>query len=340
MKATKNEDFDLLRNTVEPLLVHNNFLVAPLNWGLGHAARCIPIIDQLLFHKKNVFLASDGAALKLLTSSYPDLKFYNLPSYGITYPYDSIVLNMIKNSLNILFAIKSEHKFLQELLINENIDVILSDNRYGIYHEKYASIFICHQLQLLHPNPIIRRLAAGIHRKLLGNFSEFWIPDRPPPESIAPELSKPFKLSDHKYIGILSRMIPMQSIKTRKYLVILSGPEPKRTELEKVLLECLPEKSFLMVRGKNEDQSKYRNEKNIVNFLTHRPLSEEIGRSEYVVCRSGYTSIMDLIKLKQKAILIPTPGQTEQEYLALSVTEKYPAQFVLLPQHSVYSYPW
>lgn len=340
MKPTKNEYSDLLRNAVEPLLVHNNFLVAPLNWGLGHAARCIPIIDQLLIHNKNVVIASDGAALQLLKSSYPDLMFYNLPSYGITYPFNSITLNMLNNSWNIFAAIKSEHKFLQELLIKENIDVILSDNRYGIYHEKYSSIFICHQLQLLHPNPIIRWVATGIHRKLIGNFSEFWIPDRPPPESIAPELSKPSKLSNHKFIGILSRMIPIKSKVTRKYLVILSGPEPKRTELEKVLLECLPEKSFLMVRGKNDELSKYGDKKYIVNFLTHRPLSEEIGRSEYVVCRSGYTSIMDLIYLNQKAILIPTPGQTEQEYLALRVTEKYPDQFILLPQHSAYSYPW
>lgn len=334
------EKMVLLDKALESLMIHHTFLVAPLNWGLGHAARCIPIIKKLIASNKNVILASDGNALQLLTTSFPGLPFYELPSYGITYPYNSISLNLLINSVNIYSAIKAEHKSLQDLLRQEKIDIILSDNRYGIYNHECTSIFISHQLQIIHPNSLLRQIGNRINKMLLAKFTMCWIPDFPPPNSIIPALTTSQKSIPHLYVGMLSRMTLIEAKLIRKYLVILSGPEPKRSELEILLLDQLAGKSYLLVRGKPGQDTANDSNDLVVDFMSHQLLSQEISQSEYIVCRSGYTSIMDLLKLNKKAILIPTPGQTEQEYLAKMVTSQYPDQFITLSQKQLTQYNW
>jgi UDP:flavonoid glycosyltransferase YjiC (YdhE family) len=336
----QSDNIPYLELALKPLLVHDVFLVAPLNWGLGHAARCIPIIDQLLFYKKKIVLASDGDALHLLQKTYPHLPYYELPSYGITYPYNSILRNVLKNSRNIFSGIRAENSVLKQILTKEKIAVILSDNRYGLHHPDCINIFICHQIKLIHPNILVKLLGSFIHKMMIKRFTTCWIPDLPPPNSLAPAMSIPSESIQHRYIGILSRMKPQKQKIIRKYLVILSGPEPKRTELEQLLMNCLNEKSFLLVRGKPSPNNSYKNGENIIDFMAHLSLEKEIGRSEMIICRSGYTSIMDLINLNKKAILIPTPGQSEQEYLAKRMALIFPDTFVTLSQNEVENFDW
>jgi hypothetical protein len=187
---------------------------------------------------------------------------------------------------------------------------------------------------------VIAKSGTYIQKRMLTSFDEIWIPDYPPNNSIAPQLSKPIKGENHHYIGLLSRLerhkIPVQ----RKYLVLLSGPEPSRSQLESMLLEALQGKNFLLVQGKPGNPRMSEIDDKIVSHLLQDQLSIEIAQSEIVVCRSGYTSIMDLLHLQKKAILIPTPGQTEQEYLAVEMQNRFSEIFTVVKEEEVGKFQW
>jgi uncharacterized protein (TIGR00661 family) len=315
----------------------DKILIGPLNWGLGHASRCIPIIEALLARNKTIILASDGQAAYLLKETFPDLKLVNLPGYNIHYPYQSMVLNLLRQSLNIFKAIGEENKVVQQIITSEEVDLIISDNRYGVYSSKVKSIFLGHQLQIIHKNPAIAKTGTFVQKRMIASFDEIWIPDFPPGNSIAPRLSKICNRKEHQYIGPISRLKKCNLPVKRKYLVILSGPEPRRSELEKKLVALLDGKDYLLVQGIT---GKNRNKGNLVSYLLHNQLSSEIAQSEIVVCRSGYSSIMDLLILQKKAILIPTPGQTEQEYLGTEMQKRYSELFSVIKEEEIGNFHW
>ena len=296
-------------------------LVAPLNWGLGHATRCIPIINALLSYNYNVIIGSDGAALELLKKEFPKLTTIKLPSYNISYSKHErhFKAHIIKRSPQILKAIFKEHKLVGKLIEQHNIIGIVSDNRYGVRRKRIPSVIITHQVRVLSGSTT--RLSAGLHKKLLKKFDAVWVPDfehEPNLSGIMGHVNKPSK---HLiFIGPLSRF--KKQVLDLKYdlLVLLSGPEPQRSILEGKLRTLLvsSSKKILLVRGVVEHTTTSIQLQNmtLVNFLTTSELEKAIQQSEQIVCRSGYTSIMDLAVLQKKAFLIPTPGQYEQEYLA------------------------
>lgn len=298
-----------------------NILIAPLNWGLGHATRCMPVINALLNRGIHPILASDGAALALLRQEYPDLKVLDLPAYDIKYHGNNMILTMGTQLPKIISAIFSEQKAIKKIIQDHQIDILISDNRYGIFHPDCHSIFMTHQLNIKIPNNILENLVARINHRLIQRFDECWVPDYPTAPRLAGTLSKNSGLPVVKYTGPLSRMkkatLPMEY----KIAIVLSGPEPQRTNLENILLKQLidyPSK-VCFIRGVVEVTTPpLIDNKNIsvINYLTATKLNQVLNRSEVVICRSGYSSLMDLVKLNKQAILIPTPGQTEQEYLA------------------------
>jgi uncharacterized protein (TIGR00661 family) len=305
-------------------------LVAPLNWGLGHATRCMPIIRHLLKMEKEVIIASDGAAYHLLKKEFPGLKHHELPGYNIHYKYQSMTWNMMLQSWKILKGIKAEKKAISQLVNRYKVDTIISDNRYGVRHESCKNVIICHQINILHPSRIAAKVTSSINHLWINRFDECWIPDFPPPRNISGDLSNPTHIHHFHYIGAVSRFQLCDSSLKRDILVILSGPEPARSTLEKKLKSILKEKNYLMVRGvhssvKNEDPR-------IINFMTAEDLNEAICSSKMIICRSGYTSLMDLIKLEKHAILIPTPGQIEQLYLAKVVGKQYSSYFQVVEE--------
>ncbi len=310
-------------------------LVAPLNWGLGHATRSIPIINALLERQYEVVLASDGAALQLLRAEFPGLESHELPSWDVRYFSENMVWNIVRQFPKMAWATGREHLAIEKLVADRKIDRIISDNRYGCFSKKIPSVILTHQLNLMVPGAAFQWLANQFLAKALSKFDEVWVPDFPGETNLSGALSHG-KTHDFpvEFVGPLSRMRPADIAARREYdiAVVLSGPEPQRTFLEKKLMEqalSMPDR-FLFVQGKTARKTHFIAAENIevASFLTSTELQNALNSSEMVVCRSGYSSLMDLVKLQKKAVLIPTPGQTEQEHLArhFSKMDRFVAQ--------------
>jgi len=301
-------------------------LVCPLNWGLGHASRVIPIIRLLIKNNIKVIVAADGNALGLLKKEFPDLSFIKLTGYKVTLsPFKSHYFRLALLSLKILFYSIKEHYDLKKIIKRHDIHFVISDNRFGLWNKSIYSVCITHQLQidvpkLLSPvNYIYKKLLYFILKK----YNECWVPDFEGDINLAGKLSHPKnKPWNIKYIGILSRYFQGQKhfnhTKKIDVLFILSGPEPQRSILEKIIhvqTRCRKEK-IVLVRGTNK-KSEFNFNFPVYDLLTSHDLLALIHQSTMIVCRPGYSSVMDLVALGKHAFLIPTPGQTEQEYLAL-----------------------
>ncbi|NDV15155.1 glycosyltransferase [Muricauda sp. TY007] len=300
-------------------------LVAPLNWGLGHATRCIPVIHELIKHGQQPYLASDGVALSLLKKEFPELPAFELPSYKISYAEKgkNFKIKMIWDSPKVLKAIAMEKKAVKRLVKEHGLDGIISDNRLGAYYKKVPCVFITHQLNVLSGNTTW--MSSKAHQKIIKKFDACWVPDVEKKPNLTGKLGhlKKTKLNI-VYLGPLSRFEKKKLSITNDLMVLLSGPEPQRTLLEEKLLVELQgfEGNILFVKGKIEDkqvQEGIQTSKGKIlhyNFMKSDELENALNRSEKVLCRSGYTTVMDLAKLEKKAFFIPTPGQYEQEYLA------------------------
>lgn len=304
-----------------------NILVAPLNWGLGHATRCIPIIRELEKNSFNPIIASDGIALDLLKKEFPHLTSLKLPTYNIQYSKKSANLKwqLLKNSPRIIKAIISEKKLVEHWIKEYNLKGIISDNRLGVRNKKVKSVFITHQLNVLSGKTTW--ISTKLHHYFISKFDQCWIPDLknvPNFSGILGHLKKDkTKKINLKYIGILSRFEKHDIPNKYDLMVILSGPEPQRTVLEEKIISELQgyNKKVVFIKGKVETEQKEEQIGQIVfyNFMQSKQLEKTFNESKIVLCRSGYTTVMDLAKLQKKAFFIPTPGQYEQEYLA----EKY-----------------
>ena len=314
------------------MLKKKTILVAPLHWGLGHATRCIVIIKALLDCNYNVLVASDGAALQLLRKEFSQLESIELPSYNITYPKkgNHFKWNMMLKLPHFLKVISSEKKIIKRLVSDGKIDGIISDNRFGIRNNKIPSVYITHQLNVL--TGVTSFLSSEIHQNIIKKFDECWVPDFEGSENLSGNLGH---ISTHslktKYIGPLSRMKKTDLQKKYDNLLLLSGPEPQRTLLEKQLIKEFGDDSrnILLIQGIVEKKQKTFHLGNIscVNYMLTKELENAINQSEFIISRSGYTTIMDLAILEKKVFFIPTPGQFEQEYLAHHLKERNVAPF-------------
>ena len=314
----------------------DNILLSPLDWGLGHTTRCFPIIEDLLCLKKNVFIACEkgSASEKILQQSFPDCTYLHLDGYNIHYGKNknSFNLAIAAQIPKILSSIKNENKILQKWINEYKIELVISDNRYGLYSNRIPCIFITHQLQIKLSFASLEKTLQKINYTYINKFTECWIPDFEDKQlNIAGELSHPeiMPAIPVKYIGTLSRIKKVQSKAEQKFdfMVLLSGPEPQRTILEQKLLHVLSlrKEKILFVRGlaivKNQLIAPAHIE--VINYLHADELAERITESRHIIARSGYTTVMEMIKLYKKCIYIPTPGQTEQEYLAKRLMRQY-----------------
>ena len=210
-------------------------------------------------------------------------------------------------------------------MTSEHISGIISDNRFGVRHKEIPSVFMTHQLRVLSGSTTW--LSSKLHQKIISKFDECWVPDHIGTKNLSGNLGhlEGYK-SSVKYVGPLSRFEIQKAQKKYDLLVILSGPEPQRTFLESKLLEELQnyKGEVCFVKGLIEKEQNQRkiNHITIYNFMTSQELERVLNKSDIVLSRSGYTSIMDYAKLQKKAFLIPTPGQFEQEYLAKKFEEE------------------
>jgi len=305
-------------------------LLAPLDWGLGHATRCIPIIRALLAANCELHLAGNGRSLKLLKSEFPNLPSHELADYGVRYESKHLEWEMIKQSQQILNAIKQEATETEALQSIESFELIISDNRYGVHAKPAHNVFISHQLNIqvnglwALAKPIINQQ----NKARIEQFDELWVPDWAGEKNISGDLSKTDGLDKIKlsHLGALSRFTA-KTIRETKYktISVLSGPEPQRSNFEKALLTQLPNilGNHLVVRGISESNSEIENGNiKLVDHLKTGELQSAFEESEIAISRSGYSSLMDYLVLGQKAILVATPGQTEQMYLSERMSQR------------------
>ncbi|PCI99193.1 MAG: glycosyltransferase [Flavobacteriales bacterium] len=296
-----------------------NILVCPLDWGLGHATRCVPIIRELQRLGFNVIIGADKNPLALLTQEFPNLKVIVIPGYNITFDEQGSFIKLFFKNVRFYKFIKKEHQLLETILEKNNIDIVISDNRYGLWNKKVKSIIITHQLFI--KVPIAEDWAHKITQTLIEKFNDCWIPDFNGSENLSGELTHLKSISfKHHFIGSLSRFQKSNPVdKKFDVLAIISGPEPQRSIFEKLVLEQMKSSKLdcALVSGTPLEEKATINENvTVYPHLNTPKLQQLIEESKVIVCRSGYTSIMDLLTLNKKAILVPTPGQTEQEYLA------------------------
>ncbi len=311
-------------------------LISPLDWGLGHTTRCIPLIRACLNLSCNVIVACNSTQKKILSLEFPKLEYVDLRGYNVKYASNKwqTMLSLVLQVPKILTAINEEHKWIGDFLQHKKVDLIISDNRYGFYSSSVKSVLITHQLAIRSGfGTIADRLVSNKLAAFISRFDECWIPDLPPPDSLAPALSGigGLAVTNRRYIGLLSRFTMQtadragksESSAHKKLLIILSGPEPQRTKLENLLLPQLIQikQPITFIRGTDVPMdsnvlSGLKKNITVINLAGTEQLQELINQAEFVVCRAGYSSIMDMMVMKKKTIMIPTPGQGEQEYLA------------------------
>jgi len=296
-------------------------LVAPLNWGLGHATRCIPIIEALENHGYEPVIASNGAALELLKKEFPLLTALELPEYHIEYAKRGAFFKfkMLLQIPRMFMTVRRENKIVCNLVREYGLCGIISDNRLGAFCKSAPSVFITHQLNLLTGNTTY--LTSRIHTFFVRRYRQCWIPDVAGNRNLSGKIGH--TEDEHlnlKYIGPISRLHKRATQKKFDLMVLLSGPEQQRALLEIKLRQELTGYNgrTIFIRGVVEPVEKILQENNITyyNFMNTADLEQAFNESEMVLCRPGYTNVMDLAKLGKRAFFIPTPEDGEQVYLA------------------------
>ncbi|MDR1585159.1 MAG: hypothetical protein LBS07_03150 [Prevotellaceae bacterium] len=303
-------------------------LVCPLNWGLGHAARCVPLIRRMISGGHEVRIASDGYPLEFLRQEFPQLQFVELPSYNIRYSSGkSQTVAMLANMPRIVSAVIREHRRLKRYLRSNSVDMVISDNRFGLWSKDVPSVYITHQLMIKMPRGFqwLETAVWRMHQLFINKYTSCWIPDTNDKQNFSGDLAHKYPLpANAEFIGVLSRFegfentVPNTGYET---LCIVSGVESQRSVFEKELIERFRHSGgkTLIVRGQPQEEKKSEQIAS-VTLVPHLPTGDMAAHllgAKKIVSRSGYSTIMDLATLNclNKAEFIPTPGQTEQEYL-------------------------
>lgn len=298
---------------------------------MGHATRCIPIIKTLQSQGHTIVVATNKKQKEVLSIELDNIDFILSEGYNIKYSKSRFLfgLKIVAQAPKILFKIYHEHQWLNKLIDEKKIDLVISDNRFGLFTKKIPCIFITHQLTIKAPFKWLEKLIQKINYAFINQFNQCWVPDVIGKNNLAGELSHPIKLPKTPviHIGILSRFQQKnEGQKIYDVCILLSGPEPQRTLLEEKLVNQISNISHLkiiIIRGLPSTSVSLNNSSFISkNYLSQRDLQDVICSSEVVISRSGYTTVMELLSLHKKSILIPTPGQTEQEYLANYLQDK------------------
>lgn len=314
-------------------------LVSPLDWGLGHASRMIPLIRRFVQDGHNVILAGSGRSAELLRNTFPALRFISLPCHTVhlgsgKHSYIQLVFQLPA----LAFSVFREHRLASKIVRDEAVDIVISDNRYGLHGRNTYSVLITHQVSPVLP-AIFRWFEFPLYiiiRKLIQRFNQCWVPDFSDPEvNLSGKLSHRYKTpSNARFIGILSRFSSpgttgeIQPSLHYDVAVVLSGPEPQVSIFEKQVFSQLigQEKSAILMRGMRNkpflESGSFPSHIHQVSHLEVNAFSQVLKQAGTVISRSGYSGIMDFIALGISAILVPSPGQSEQEYLAGWLSEK------------------
>lgn len=310
-----------------------NILICPLEWGLGHAARMIPLAGMLAARGCRVFAGAGPKHLSLYRSELPGVTLIDFPGFSPSYSrFLPQYFAMLLKTPALLYHIISEHQRVKSIIKKYQIDIIISDNRFGLWNNSVKSVYVTHMPRIPLPFPwkFLERAGIILHRWIISRYDYCIIPDLPGIINLTGHLSHNLKLPENvRYTGILSRFnssFPPGRFTEKHFTVILSGPEPQRSILRNRLTEALRDSgtTTYILEG-NPDKPTGAKQDGIfisISHLTSPDMAELLKSSECIFSRSGYTTIMDLVFLNCSGMLVPTPGQTEQEYLAKYLSEK------------------
>jgi UDP:flavonoid glycosyltransferase YjiC (YdhE family) len=318
-------------------------LLSPLDWGLGHAARCVPLVRALRAAGHEVVICAAGGGLRLLRGEFPDLTFEEAPGYAMRYARRAPMLLpwLLAQMPLFLLSMRRERRMAEALVRRHGASLVISDSRYGFRSRRVPSVFITHQLDIIPPGPAwvrasMRAPLRRLNKRALRAFAEVWVPDYAGAENLSGSLGHPDGSARRpwprvEYIGPLDRFAGetdpsgATSDVAPDILALVSGPEPQRALLEKKLLRALEGMpgTRVLVRGMPGDSAVSPSPiaSGALNVFHHLPgarLRALMRAAKGVVCRSGYTTVMELAGMGRSGVLfVPTPGQSEQEYLAV-----------------------
>ena len=306
--------------------------ITPLEWGNGHATRIVPIIRYIKSFSSEIIIGANRNKT-FYENVFPDIKIVEVPPFDIIYKKRTLI-SVLLFIPKFIKSIKADKNFITKFAKENNIDIIISDNRYGMYYSKSYNIIITHQLNIKLNGflKIFSPILRSFIKKYLKNFDECWIPDM---HDININLTGDysyhefFKKINIKYVGLLSQFDCYnndfeENKQDIDLLIMISGPEMHRTIFEKIVISQLMEnkKEAIIVRGiKGSNIPKIIDNIIMYDFVYFDQYRDLIKRSKYIICRAGYTSIMDLIILNKKALLVPTPNHPEQEYLVKRLSD-------------------
>ena len=312
-------------------------LICPLEWGLGHAGRCIPLASEFKARGYKVVFGAGKRHLSFLQREFPDAETIEFPGFNPTYSkWLPMWLVMVIKSPSLIYHIIKEHIELPKIIQKTGADMVLSDNRFGLWSSRVTTIYMTHQIRIKFPRwtLFLEPLGCAIHKLFIRKYNYCLIPDLSGDNSLSGELSHCVRIPKNaSYIGLLSRFTNVMpspvlpnGVNELHDTVILSGPEPQKTILKRCIMKAYSDSSVqVVILGAEPDleESSYNEGKFIMfNHLSTTEMKKVILSSRKIITRSGYSTVMELVSMNRSALLIPTPGQTEQEYLAKSLSEK------------------
>jgi hypothetical protein len=312
-----------------------NILICPLEWGLGHAGRMIPVAAELLASGNNVFTGSGKEHADLFRNELDGLKYIHFPGFRIKYSrWLPQYVKIILSTPSFIYHILREHRLLKKIIKEYRIDIVISDSRLGLWNKGITTVFVTHMMRVPYPNALrfLENRGHPLMRYLLSKFDFCYIPDLPGETNLSGKLSHDVDYPRNtRFIGILSRFgrEPAEpAAGSEKYYctVILSGPEPQRSMLRQKVTGILARsgKPSVILEGRPTEKTEIitRGELIFISHLPAREMRKTILSSEHIITRSGYTTLMELLTIGRSALIIPTPGQAEQEYLADLMAER------------------
>jgi UDP-N-acetylglucosamine:LPS N-acetylglucosamine transferase len=300
-------------------------LISPLNWGFGHAGRMIPLALELQKRGNEVIFGAEPSLISLLEKELPGIKIISAP--GLRIRYSRLLpqwLSIILQIPRITAVSFREHYLLKRLARELNPDIIISDNRFGFFHKSIRSVYVTHMLRIPFPKPFRFLECAGtaVHRKIISKYDLCLVPDYPGEINLSGRLSHGVRLPlNTVFMGPVSRfghtVEPAESAAPAEpcCCLILSGPEPQRSLLAERVIESLPDTTIIILTGTSLEISPDSRRVEVITAPGTATMREVITGSSAIIGRSGYTTVMELVSLQRSAVIIPTPGQTEQEYL-------------------------
>jgi len=299
-------------------------LYGVLDWGLGHATRSIPLIEELLKAGYSVDILSNGRALMVLKKEFKSRCNYidsispYVPQIQSKFWMGGFIVSLPKQAQAFIAARIASKKIIQK----GNYDLVIADNRLDVYDRKDNSYIMTHNIRF-ETYFFLRPFFNFFTYLYCSRFGHVLIPDYEGENALAGRLSNNITFIPKKmliYLGIISRVKKKNVKKDIDYFITLSGPEPQRTTLENLFLSQIKSlKGKIVFSGASPEGSKVHiNDKNIkfYPYLNKDQQEDFLNRSKVIITRSGYTTLMELAEIGiSKAVIIPTPGQTEQEYL-------------------------